>query len=187
MKLLNRFKYGNHQIELYKVKNYYSAAVDSERTAEFNSIKQAFLGALDIMEKKSRDLANELRSISKQMTLKTAKNPASVIRKIEKDMKADMEVHVLSRSYPGSYDYPPEPAEFEVKDAYIEFFPDLTIEEAEALPNVFECSVYENYSDDREEAGFILNFEVRVLSKNIQKNGMVEIEFEDSFIDWDHW
>lgn len=182
--LINRFNYDGNTIEIYREGNSYSAVLNSnQKTGKFISAKKAFAAVGEMMDKK---IANDLLEISKMM--KSASNPASVIRKIEKELTAEMEAHVVSKSHPGSYYHPPEPGEIEVTHAYIEGFPELSVEDAEILPNRFECTVSEVFRDEEmgEEAEVSLYFQVTITSKKLLKDGKVEIEFDDKFTGWDY-
>lgn len=187
--LINRFKFGGHLIEMYQSAQGFYAVVDSKHsTKQTLTGKKAFNEAITLMEGTSMKVANELREIASSIS-KIALSPSQIIRKIEKEVEATLdEAYVTERSHPGSYHYPPEAGEIEVKNAYIESFPQLTIEEAELLPNKFECAVVETFRDEElnEEADVRLFFEVTIESKNIQPNGKVEIEFKDRFIGWEY-
>lgn len=185
--LINRFKYENQVIEVYKRDHtFYAVLNNNEFTKRHSTVLKAFDEAFDMIEGYGVKISRELKELSKKIQ-KVAMNPAQLIRKIEKDIEATLDdAYVTQRSLPGSYHYPPEPGEIEVRNAYIEKFPELSIDEAEHLPNRFECTVSETFREDEEEADVRLYFEVSVTSKNIKPNGKVEIEFTDRFVGWDY-
>jgi hypothetical protein len=188
--LLNRYKYEGHLIEMYKTGNSFYAVLDSAHSTKYClSNRRAFQEAVNIMEGRGLKLASDLREISKKIMEKIAMSPSQIIRKIEKEIDAEIEeAYVKERSLPGSYHYPPEAGEIEITHAYIEKIPELSIEEAEMLPNRFECAVSERFRDEdlNEEADVKLYFDITVHSKNIKPNGKVEIEFSDRFTGWDY-
>lgn len=187
--LINKFKHEGHLIEIYKRGSFFVGVINASfSTGQCFTHKRAFQEAIKVMEGKGMKISEELRGLSQKMT-KIAMSPSQVIRKVEKLMEATLEdAYVTEKSHPGSYHYPPESGEIEVKHAYIEKFPELSIEEAELLPNRFECAVAETFRDDElnEEAGVLLYFDVTIESKNILPNGKVEVEWSDRFTGWDY-
>ena len=99
----------------------------------------------------------------------------------------DVDIHLVAKGVPGSYDFPAEATEVEVKHAILGIH-DLTIDEAERLPMHFDVQKSHSYElDDGEVVDLVLTFDVQVKSKKPIKNNMVEIEFTDSLKAWDYY
>jgi hypothetical protein len=100
----------------------------------------------------------------------------------------ETDCHISVKGHSGSFyrDEPPESSEVSITHATLKIN-DMSEQDAEKLPTDFTVQKqYTHDDDDGESIDLVLTFHVKVNGKKILPNKKVEIDYTDTFKDWDY-